>query len=158
MGGAHAVGRGAARDNLAAALAAYWRRIPIMHVDAGRRSGWLGTVGPAEADRRLLTQVATVHLAATPAAAMNLLDERVVAGDVLLTGGTAVDAARVLATRAGERPNPLLLVSVGAAHDEPVGCAIRRLSARPSAAWRWRPPVRCPTRSGRCCSPRRTWC
>jgi len=116
-------------DNLAAALAAYWRRIPIMHVDAGRRSGWLGAVGPAEADRRLLTQVATVHMAATPAAAMNLLDERVVAGDVLLTGGTAVDAARILATRAGERPNPLLLVGVGAAHDEPVGCAIRRLSA-----------------------------
>jgi UDP-N-acetylglucosamine 2-epimerase (non-hydrolysing) len=116
-------------DNLAAALAAYWRRIPIMHVDAGRRSVLLGTTDPAEVDRRLLAQVATVHLAATPLSAMNLLDERVAAGDVLLTGGTAVDAARVLAARTGVRTYPLVLVGVGPAHDEPVGHALRRLGA-----------------------------
>jgi UDP-N-acetylglucosamine 2-epimerase (non-hydrolysing) len=117
-------------DNLAAALAAYWRRIPVMHLDAGRRSGALGT-SPAEADRRLLAQVATVHLAATPQAAMNLLDERVVAGDVLLTGGTAIDAVQALAAARGGPvrpcPRPLLLVGVGPAHDEAIGLAMRRL-------------------------------
>jgi UDP-N-acetylglucosamine 2-epimerase (non-hydrolysing) len=120
-------------DNLAAALAAHWRRIPVMHLDAGRRSGSLAESGAAEADRRLLAQVATVHLAAGPLAAMNLLDEQVIAGDVLLTGGTAVDAAQVLAARGGPtepRTHPLVLVGVGAAHDGPVGAAVRELSAR----------------------------
>ncbi|GIE96659.1 hypothetical protein Ari01nite_41240 [Paractinoplanes rishiriensis] len=119
-------------DNLAAGLAAYWRRIPIMHLDAGRRSGSLRSDDRAEADRRLLTQVATVHLAATPQAAMNLLDERVVAGDVLLTGGTAVDATAALAARGTtpvSRTNPLVLVGVGAAADDAVGTAMRRLTA-----------------------------
>ncbi|MFF5295357.1 UDP-N-acetylglucosamine 2-epimerase [Paractinoplanes globisporus] len=85
-------------DNLGAALAAYWRRVPVMHMDPGRRSGSL-VADDADANRRLLAQVATVHLAAAPLAAMNLLDERVVAGDVLLTGGTTIEAARLMASR-----------------------------------------------------------
>ncbi|MFD0519492.1 UDP-N-acetylglucosamine 2-epimerase [Paractinoplanes durhamensis] len=85
-------------DNLAAALAAYWRRIPVLHMDAGRRSGTPMADG-VDADRRLLAQVTTVHLTAAPLTAMNLLDESVVAGDVLLTGGTAVDAARMMTAR-----------------------------------------------------------
>ena len=121
-------------DNLAAALAAYWRRIPIMHVDAGRRTGWLGAADGGDADRRLLAQVATVHLAATAPAAMNLLDENVVAGDVLLTGGTTVEATQILADRAkaaGVAPagtNRLILVGVGTACDEAVSMAVRELT------------------------------
>jgi UDP-N-acetylglucosamine 2-epimerase (non-hydrolysing) len=120
-------------DNLAAALAAHWRRIPVVHLDAGRRSGSLAASGGADADRRLLAQVTTVHLAAGPLDAMNLLDEQVIAGDVLLTGGTAVDAARVLAARGGPvepRVHPLVLVGVGAGHDEAVSTAVRGLAAR----------------------------
>jgi UDP-N-acetylglucosamine 2-epimerase (non-hydrolysing) len=62
---------------------------------------------------------------------MNLLDERVVAGDVLLTGGTAMDAAAAVAGRvpAARRARPLIMVGVRAAHDEPVGAAVRRLGA-----------------------------
>jgi len=115
-------------DDLAAALAAYWRRIPVVHLDAGRRTGWLGAADAADADRRLLAQVATVHLAATPAAAMNLLDEHVVAGDVLLTGGTAMDAVRALDPRRTAE-NRRILVGVEAARDEPVSMAARELAA-----------------------------
>ena len=61
-----------------------------------------------EANRRLLTQVTTVHLAAAPLAAMNLLDERVAGGDVLLTGNTAVDAAAVVGPRRDPYADPAL--------------------------------------------------
>jgi len=88
--------QGDAGASLPAAVAAFWRRIPVVHLDAGRRSIDLGASGPTEPRRRLLTQVSTLHLAATPLAAMNLLDERVPGGDVLLTGNTAVDAALAL--------------------------------------------------------------
>ena len=104
-------------DNLGAALAAYWRRVPVMHMDAGRRSGSL-VADDADGDRRLLAQVATVHLAPAPLAAMNLLDERVIAGDVLLTGGTSVEAARLLAERTGQprrrRANRVVVTGVSA--------------------------------------------
>ncbi|MFI5893020.1 UDP-N-acetylglucosamine 2-epimerase [Actinoplanes sp. NPDC051513] len=120
-------------ENLAAALAAYWRRVPIMHMDAGQRSGSL-VADDADADRRLLAQVATVHLAAAPLAAMNLLDERVVPGDVLLTGGTAVEAARLMAARtkrrAKPRPHRIVVAGTSAARDEPVRAAMLAIAAQ----------------------------
>ena len=134
--------------SLPAAVAAYWRRIPVVHLDAGRRSGDLGAAGPAEPNRRLLTQVSTLHLTAAPLAAMNLLDERVPGGDVLLTGNTGVDAALAIRDRrppyadpalaalrdAGTAPRNRLLV-IGIAHTdgvllELVRATVRRLTAR----------------------------
>lgn len=82
---------------LAAAIAANWRHLPVVHVDAGRRSAHLDAT---EADRHLLAQLAALHLVTTTYAAMNLLDERVPAGDILITGSTAVDATLNLAGRA----------------------------------------------------------
>ncbi len=95
---------------LCAGLAAYWRRIPVVHLEAGRRSGDLTRSTMAEANRRILAQVATVHLAATPLAAMNLLDERIAGGDVLLTGATMVDAAQVLTAASSNARSRLVLV------------------------------------------------
>jgi UDP-N-acetylglucosamine 2-epimerase (non-hydrolysing) len=120
------------RDSLAGALAAFWRRVPIMQLDAGRRSGDLSAAPDGlDADRRLMTQLASVHLAATPLAAMNLLDERVAAGDVLLTGSTATDAAQALAARrpaAAARVRRSVVISTAA--DEPIGRAVLGLTAR----------------------------
>jgi UDP-N-acetylglucosamine 2-epimerase (non-hydrolysing) len=130
--------------SLPAALAAHWRRIPVVHLDAGRRSGELGSSTLAETNRRLLAQVATVHLAATPLAAMNLLDERIAGGDILLTGNTSVDAARAmsvhrfpyadpaLAEMRSGGANRLLVVAVESAGSvalESVRAAVRRLVA-----------------------------
>ena len=123
------------RDCAAAAAAAFWRRIPILQVDAGRRFGDLTAAAPggAEAERRMLTQFATVHLAATPLAAMNLLDERVAAGDVLLTGSTVADATRVLAERRGSvsgRSGRAVLISSSEERGKALGRALRGLTAR----------------------------
>jgi UDP-N-acetylglucosamine 2-epimerase (non-hydrolysing) len=93
---------------LPAALAANWRRVPVVHLDAGRRAGYLGSATPDESSRRLLAQLATVHLAAAPLAAMNLFDEKVTGGDVLLTGNTAVDAARMVRHRRQPWSDPAL--------------------------------------------------
>ena len=140
--------QGDAGASLPAAVAAYWRRIPVVHLDAGRRSGDLGAAGPAGPNRRLLTQVSTLHLAAAPLAAMNLLDERVPGGDVLLTGNTAVDAAMALrdrrppyadpdlaALRDANPGDPHRLLVVGLEHTggvrlEQIRATVRRLTAR----------------------------
>jgi UDP-N-acetylglucosamine 2-epimerase (non-hydrolysing) len=91
--------QGDTTTSLAGALAAFWRRIPVVHLEAGLRSGDLESPFPEEANRRLVAQIARLHLAPTPLAAMNLMDEGVLAGDVLITGNTVVDATLAVAGR-----------------------------------------------------------
>ncbi|WP_412538902.1 UDP-N-acetylglucosamine 2-epimerase (non-hydrolyzing) [Longispora sp. K20-0274] len=86
---------------LAGALAAFWRRIPVVHLEAGLRSGDLDSPFPEEANRRLVGQISRLNLAPTPASAANLHRE-CVPGEVVLTGNTVVDAA--LAVIAREHP------------------------------------------------------
>jgi len=89
--------QGDTTTSLAGALAAFWRRIPVVHLEAGLRSGDLDSLFPEEANRRLVAQVAALHLAPTPLAAMNLLDENIATGDILITGNTVVDATLAVA-------------------------------------------------------------
>jgi UDP-N-acetylglucosamine 2-epimerase (non-hydrolysing) len=91
--------QGDTTTSLAGALAAFWLRIPVVHLEAGLRSGDLGAPFPEEANRRLVAQLASLHLAPTPLAAMNLLGESIAAGSVLLTGNTVVDATLAVAGR-----------------------------------------------------------
>lgn len=91
--------QGDTTTSLAGALAAFWQRIPVVHLEAGLRSGDLDSPFPEEANRRLVAQIAALHLAPTPLAAMNLLDEHIATGDVLITGNTVVDAALAIAGR-----------------------------------------------------------
>lgn len=92
--------QGDTSTTLAGALAAFWRRIPVIHLEAGLRSGDLEHPFPEEANRRLVTQLATLHLAPTPAAAQNLLAEGVAPSTVHMTGNTVVDAVIDVAARA----------------------------------------------------------
>jgi len=91
--------QGDTTTSLAGALAAFWRRIPVVHLEAGLRSGNLDSPFPEEANRRLVAQVAALHLAPTTLAAMNLLDEGVPVGQILVSGNTVVDAALAVAAR-----------------------------------------------------------
>ena len=86
---------------MAASLAAFYRRVPVVHVEAGLRTGSLQAPWPEELNRRLADLVAAVHCAPTRRAAENLLREGVPAESVHVTGNTVIDA--LLATVERER-------------------------------------------------------
>jgi len=90
----------------AGALAAFHRRIPVGHVEAGLRSGDAMSPYPEEMNRRLISRLASFHFAATAANRENLRREGVPDQDVFVTGNTVVDA--LLEVLPLLRPSPQL--------------------------------------------------
>ncbi|MEM6331633.1 MAG: UDP-N-acetylglucosamine 2-epimerase (non-hydrolyzing), partial [Planctomycetota bacterium] len=84
---------------LAGALAAFYRRAPIAHVEAGLRTGDLASPFPEEANRKLTTTLASLHFAPTGRARENLLAEGVDAAAVHVTGNTVIDALQMEVAR-----------------------------------------------------------
>lgn len=81
---------------LAGALAGFNRRIPIGHVEAGLRSGNLMSPFPEEMNRRVISQVASFHFAATEKNRRNLLAEDVTTEKIFVTGNPVVDSLRYM--------------------------------------------------------------
>jgi UDP-N-acetylglucosamine 2-epimerase (non-hydrolysing) len=77
---------------LVAALACFYRRIPIGHVEAGLRTGDIWSPFPEEVNRRLASPLVTLHFAPTEAAREALLKEGVPADTIEVTGNTVIDA------------------------------------------------------------------
>lgn len=90
---ARVVVQGDTATAMAGALAAYYRRIPVAHVEAGLRSGNMLHPWPEEGNRRIVAPLADLHFAPTRTAADALARENVTAG-VHVTGNTVVDALR----------------------------------------------------------------
>lgn len=88
----------------AAALAAYHRRIPVAHVEAGLRSGDLHQPWPEEGNRRLLAALASLHFAPTAAAAQALRAENVADATIHVTGNTGIDALHWVLARLEREP------------------------------------------------------
>jgi UDP-N-acetylglucosamine 2-epimerase (non-hydrolysing) len=84
--------QGDTTTTMAAALAAFHVRTPVGHVEAGLRTHRLDSPFPEEANRRLTTTLAQWHFAPTAQARDSLLDERVPASRILVTGNPVVDA------------------------------------------------------------------
>ncbi|MBT3928834.1 MAG: UDP-N-acetylglucosamine 2-epimerase (non-hydrolyzing) [Rhodospirillaceae bacterium] len=76
----------------AAALGAYYLRIPVAHVEAGLRTGNNYSPWPEEGNRRLIAALTRFHFAPTEEARENLLREGIDAADIFVTGNTVVDA------------------------------------------------------------------
>ena len=77
----------------AAALASFHLRIPVIHVEAGLRTGGLNlTPFPEELNRQLITCIAALHLAPTAKNQENLVRENVNADQVFVSGNTGIDA------------------------------------------------------------------
>jgi UDP-N-acetylglucosamine 2-epimerase (non-hydrolysing) len=77
---------------MAAALAAYHRRIPIAHVEAGLRTGNRHQPWPEEANRRIIATIADLHFAPTVSAANALLIEGCAPGQIHITGNSGIDS------------------------------------------------------------------
>jgi UDP-N-acetylglucosamine 2-epimerase (non-hydrolysing) len=76
----------------AAGLAAFYRRIPLIHLEAGLRTGNRDNPFPEEINRRLTTQLAMLHLAPTRTSKANLLKDGIAESDIVITGNTVIDA------------------------------------------------------------------
>jgi UDP-N-acetylglucosamine 2-epimerase (non-hydrolysing) len=74
------------------ALAAFYAKIPVGHIEAGLRTGDLYEPFPEEVNRALTGRIATLHFAATEGAAQNLYREGVDPSTVTVTGNTGIDA------------------------------------------------------------------
>jgi UDP-N-acetylglucosamine 2-epimerase (non-hydrolysing) len=74
------------------ALAAFYNRVPVVHVEAGLRTFDRYSPYPEEVNRRLTTALASLHLAPTATSRDNLLREGVDATSVVVTGNTIIDA------------------------------------------------------------------
>jgi len=77
---------------LATALAAFYARIPIGHVEAGLRTGNMQAPWPEEMNRRLTAPLCALHFAPTVGARDNLLREGISAETIHVTGNTVIDA------------------------------------------------------------------
>jgi UDP-N-acetylglucosamine 2-epimerase (non-hydrolysing) len=75
-----------------AALAAYYHKIPVAHIEAGLRTNNIYSPWPEEINRQLTGRIATFHFAPTPLSKKNLLLERISEEKIWITGNTVIDA------------------------------------------------------------------
>lgn len=86
------ISQGDTSTAMAAALAGFHRGVKIVHLEAGLRTGDIHSPFPEEANRKLIGQVAELHLAPTEGSMENLRRENVRSKDIVVTGNTVIDA------------------------------------------------------------------
>jgi UDP-N-acetylglucosamine 2-epimerase (non-hydrolysing) len=96
--------QGDTTTTFAAALAAFYHRIPVAHVEAGLRTDNIYSPWPEEVNRRLVTRIADLHFAPTARARENLRREGVGGERIFVTGNTGIDALLRIAARL-DRPD-----------------------------------------------------
>jgi UDP-N-acetylglucosamine 2-epimerase (non-hydrolysing) len=77
---------------LCAALASFYRRIPLGHVEAGLRTGNLASPFPEEGNRRMVSPLVDLHFCPTETARQALVQERIPDERICVTGNTVIDA------------------------------------------------------------------
>lgn len=76
---------------MGAGIASFNRQIPVIHLEAGLRSGDINSPFPEEANRKLTSQIAALHLAPTSTSKDNLVREAVSENDIVVTGNSVID-------------------------------------------------------------------
>jgi UDP-N-acetylglucosamine 2-epimerase (non-hydrolysing) len=147
--------QGDTTSTFAAALAAFYHKIPVAHVEAGLRTGDIYAPWPEEANRLLVARLADLHFAPTPRARDNLLREGVDQARIAVTGNTGIDALLWVSERLETRPelraradsilggrfaDRRLILITGHRREsfggglERIAAAIARIAARPDVA------------------------
>ncbi len=89
---------------MSGALAAYYRKVPVDHVEAGLRSNNIYHPWPEEVNRKIIGAMASLHFAPTTTSAAALLNENVDAARVHVTGNTVIDALHWISARIAVEP------------------------------------------------------
>ncbi len=89
---------------MAGAIAAYYRKLPVDHVEAGLRSGNIYHPWPEEVNRKVIGSIAALHFAPTETSAAALRRENVAASGIHVTGNTVIDALHWVSARIGAEP------------------------------------------------------
>ncbi|MBE0660508.1 MAG: UDP-N-acetylglucosamine 2-epimerase (non-hydrolyzing) [Bryobacteraceae bacterium] len=128
--------QGDTTTTFAAALAAFYRSVPVGHVEAGLRTGDLQEPFPEELNRVLTTRLSALHFAPTAQAAARLRAESTPEGSIVVTGNTGIDAllwvkgqldAGALQGYAGDLPPGRHLILVTAHRRESFGEGFDRI-------------------------------
>ena len=82
-----------------AGLAAFYEKVPVLHVEAGLRTDDWYNPFPEEMNRRITTQLASLHFAPTPLSRANLLADGTDPADIVVTGNTVIDALLAVLSR-----------------------------------------------------------
>lgn len=88
----------------AAALAAFYRQIPVAHVEAGLRTHNVLSPWPEEMNRQITSRIASLHFAPTPLSRDNLIAEGIPEQNILVTGNTVIDALRLVTDKIAASP------------------------------------------------------
>jgi UDP-N-acetylglucosamine 2-epimerase (non-hydrolysing) len=84
--------QGDTATSMVGALAAYYKKIPVAHVEAGLRSGNIYSPWPEEVNRKIVSAIASYHFAPTERAAEALRSENISGDRIHVTGNTGIDA------------------------------------------------------------------
>ena len=118
--------QGDTTTSTAAALAAFYRQIPVGHVEAGLRTYHVYSPWPEEMNRQLTSRIATYHFAPTSLARHHLEQEHV-QGKIFVTGNTVVDALQMMTKRLGADERLADKMALAIAH---AGYDVARLNGR----------------------------
>jgi len=88
--------QGDTTTTMAAAMAAFYQKIPVGHVEAGLRSGNLYSPYPEEMNRRIASNISTLHFAPTEGNRDNLLKSGINPELIYVTGNTGIDALHMV--------------------------------------------------------------
>jgi len=91
-----------------AALSGFYEKIPVGHLEAGLRTFDLANPFPEEANRKLISILASLHFAPTPGARRNLIREGISPEKIFVTGNTVIDALKGILRSNRLSPPPLL--------------------------------------------------
>lgn len=89
---------------LSTALAAFYNRVPVGHVEAGLRTGSRYSPFPEEINRRLASHISEYHFAPTENSRRNLLNEGIADDRIFITGNTVIDALYFAVEKIGGKP------------------------------------------------------